>query len=366
MLKKKIILKNLSHWVRIGLRTKNMSSFGTVTVYTDKFPENLNENTQIIGTHNGKFHCDEVLATSILTLISPFQDAVIVRSRDPTIWNKCNVLVDVGAVYDPKLHRYDHHQISFQDNFGLGFVTRLSSAGLIYKHFGREILQKACQVEEKHLDYVYKQIYQNFFEHIDAIDNGINVSDGELKYQVTTTLSSRVGYFNPNWNTPEDEIDESKSFAAAMALTRAEFMQKVDHLTKVVLPARTLVEDAIKNRFSIHKSGHVIHLTTVCPWQSHIYDLEKEMDIVGEILYVVYKDTRGKFRIQCISESSGSFINRQSLPKAWWGIRDEALDKLTGVPGSIFVHASGFIGGHNTYEGVLSMADQSISNMKDE
>lgn len=29
----------------------------------------------------------------------------------------------------------------------------------------------------------------------------------------------------------------------------------------------------------------------------------------------------------------------------WRGIRDEALDQITGIPGCIFVHAGGFIGG---------------------
>ncbi len=29
----------------------------------------------------------------------------------------------------------------------------------------------------------------------------------------------------------------------------------------------------------------------------------------------------------------------------WRGVRDEALDKLTGIDGCIFVHAAGFIGG---------------------
>lgn len=33
------------------------------------------------------------------------------------------------------------------------------------------------------------------------------------------------------------------------------------------------------------------------------------------------------------------------MPEAWRGVRDEALSTLTGIPGCIFCHASGFIGG---------------------
>lgn len=39
-----------------------------------------------------------------------FANAKIVRSRDPAVLNPCDILVDVGAVYDPATHRYDHHQ----------------------------------------------------------------------------------------------------------------------------------------------------------------------------------------------------------------------------------------------------------------
>jgi len=45
----------------------------------------------------------------------------------------CDIVVDVGAVYDENLKRFDHHQRGFEGIFGHGFQTKLSSAGLIYK-----------------------------------------------------------------------------------------------------------------------------------------------------------------------------------------------------------------------------------------
>lgn len=47
--------------------------------------------------------------------------------------NTCDIVVDVGAVYDENLKRFDHHQRGFGEVFGHGFQTKLSSAGLIYK-----------------------------------------------------------------------------------------------------------------------------------------------------------------------------------------------------------------------------------------
>lgn len=44
-----------------------------------------------------------------------------------------DAVLDVGGLYDPATDRYDHHQRGFDHNFGNGFVTKLSSAGLVYK-----------------------------------------------------------------------------------------------------------------------------------------------------------------------------------------------------------------------------------------
>lgn len=46
-----------------------------------------------------------------------------------------DAVLDVGGVYDPSRDRYDHHQKGFEEMFGHGFKTKLSSAGLVYKVF---------------------------------------------------------------------------------------------------------------------------------------------------------------------------------------------------------------------------------------
>ena len=84
------------------------------------------------------------------------------------------------------------------------------------------------------------------------------------------------------------------------------------------------------------------------------------MGISGSVLYVLYGDTSGSWRIQAVPVDPTSFDSRKKLPEAWRGVRDEALSVLVGVPGAIFIHASGFIGGHSTKEGALSMAIQAL------
>ena len=64
-----------------------------------------------IGTHSGQFHCDECVACALLVnFTEEFKGAKVTRTRDLEILNKMDIVVDVGGVYDPKRHRYDHHQ----------------------------------------------------------------------------------------------------------------------------------------------------------------------------------------------------------------------------------------------------------------
>lgn len=63
-----------------------------------------------IGTHNGTFHCDEVLACCMLKILPEYNEAEIVRTRDENVLKTCDIVVDVGGKYEPKSHRYDHHQ----------------------------------------------------------------------------------------------------------------------------------------------------------------------------------------------------------------------------------------------------------------
>lgn len=61
--------------------------------------------------------------------------------------------------------------------------TKLSSAGLIFFHFGHKILSQGMHenAEKRMTETLFDKIYENFIEEIDAIDNGINQYDGEAR-----------------------------------------------------------------------------------------------------------------------------------------------------------------------------------------
>jgi urease accessory protein len=88
--------------------------------------------------------------------------------------------------------------------------------------------------------------------------------------------------------------------------------------------------------------------------KEHLYLLEKEE--AKEIYYVLYSDQSGKWRVQAVAKSTDSFESRKALPENWRGVRDSSLSELSGIPGCVFVHATGFIGGNETEAGALAMA----------
>lgn len=323
-----------------------------------------------IGTHNGCFHCDETLACSLLRMLPRFREAEIVRSRDPAVLADCTVVVDVGAEYNPATLRFDHHQKSFGHSLNSldsakTWTTKLSSAGLVYFHFGREIISLVLDgTSDKVTEKVFDKVYENFIQEIDAIDNGISTHDGEGRYSISTNLSSRVSHLSPNWN--DEEQDTDVGFYKAMELTKLEFLDRVNYYGRVWWAARDIVHNSIQERFSVHSSGRVLEFAQGgVPWKEHLFELEKENNLTGDssILYAIFTDQSGMWRILCVPAKPKSFDTRLALPQDWRGLRDAELEKVSGISGATFVHSAGFIGGNKTRGGILEMVEAALKQL---
>jgi len=61
----------------------------------------------------------------------------------------------------------------------------------------------------------------------------------------------------------------------------------------------------------VDSSGEIISLEQGgCPWKEHLFQLETSLEISPSIKYVLYTDTAGKWRIQCVPVRPDSFTNR--------------------------------------------------------
>ncbi|KAI1756345.1 putative UPF0160 protein C27H6.8 [Xylaria castorea] len=336
-----------------------------------------------IGTHNGHFHADEALAVNMLRQLPTYASASLVRTRDPALLATCHTVVDVGGEYDAAQNRYDHHQRTFATTFP-GRPTKLSSAGLVYLHFGKALVARRLGQGEDSEDVavVWRKLYESFVEALDAHDNGVSAYDPDALAAAGVekrfsdggfSLGAVVGRLNPNWNEPspsdpaEAQAAEDARFEKASSRIGEEFDLDLAYYASAWLPARAIVQAAYAKRREYDPEGRIMVLEgQAVPWKDHLYALEEEQktEDQNKVLYVLYAEKPtpdAKWRIQAVPVSKDSFQSRKSLPDPWRGARDEALDGITGVPGGVFVHASGFIGGNKTFEGAKAMADKACS-----
>jgi len=333
-----------------------------------------------IGTHNGHFHADEALAVYMLRLLPIYHASQLIRTRDPALLQTCHTVVDVGGEYDASTNRYDHHQRTFNTTFP-DRPTKLSSAGLVYMHFGKAIIAQHLGIAEDAAEtsIIWGEIYQSFIEALDAHDNGISAYDPKaiaaagLQKRFRDggfSLGAMVSRLNPNWNdpVPSDPVEaqkvEDEKFLAASTRIGEEFSRDLDYYTKSWLPARDIVHSAYAKRLEHDSKGRILVFDgQSVPWKDHLYTLEGNEGGDAKVLYVLYPENPtpdAKWRIQAVPVSKDSFESRMPLPEAWRGFRDEKLDEIAGVRGGVFVHAAGFIGGNKTFDGAKAMAIKAL------
>lgn len=323
-----------------------------------------------IVTHNGTFHCDEALACGLLKALPKFSALQVCRTRDKALIEQGLIVVDVGATFDVATKRFDHHQNSFTETFygdaNADRKIKLSSAGLVYKYYGKQILRELCPaLSASALPVVYKKMYDGFVEEIDGVDNGVELfTGGTRNYRISSGLSNRVSSLQvskmeaSNFSVKVQDHTQNQRFKEAMVLTTSEFCEQLHYLMEEWLPARVVVQAALESTTKVHASGEILRLDSSVPWKAHLVDLERDSGVFGRTKFCLFSDGAG-WRVQTVSTEEGGFDMR--IPLKWKGLRDDELSEASGIPGCVFVHASGFIGGNKTYEGALAMAVASLT-----
>lgn len=330
---------------------------------------------------SGTFHADEALAVYLLRILPTYQPSSLIRTRDPSLLATCHTVVDVGGEYSPATHRYDHHQRTFSTTFPQR-QTKLSSAGLIFLHFGKSIIAHHTKLPDDapEVALLWEKLYADFVEALDANDNGISVYDANATKGLTkrfsdggVTLGSLVSDLNYDFGDDKEAVatdepprspdrlqrEEDARFLKASTLMGTTFVRKLNYCYRDWLPARTQVRKVYASRKQYEAGGRIMVFSRGVPWKDHLYSLEAEHPAEEPVLYVLYPesaDVGSKWRIQAVGQSKDSFESRKALPEPWRGVRDETLDTVTGIDGCVFVHVNGFIGGNKTFDGTMKMA----------
>ena len=287
-------------------------------------------------THAGKFHADEIFGTILLEKL--YKNIDIIRLPEVDMLNLEGKLVfDIGG------GKFDHHQKGGNGERENGI--RYAAFGLLWKEFGMEFLKS---ISAENIEDCYHMFDKNFVQFIDAGDNGqIPFENIDIKLE---TVSDIIEGFNPNW---DEDIDSDVSFKDATDIARVIFDNKI-HSVIAKCRAKRFVEEAIEK-----SEDGILVLDRFMPYQEFVLD-SKNPKAPG-ILYAVFKSNRNGYNVRGIPVKLGSFENRKKLPAEWCGLRNEDLQKITGVQTATFCHNAGFICVAETMDDAMMLAKLAVS-----
>jgi uncharacterized UPF0160 family protein len=306
-----------------------------------------------VGTHDGVFHADDVLACAIVRMAlggegwewadEPTSDSAklaFVRTRDPRVLDDCDIVIDVGGVYDPDRGRFDHHQTGRAGARPSGVLY--SAAGLVWRKYGEIVCSNKAVAEE---------VDRKFVAPVCATDNGQKLFNGgtpAFEKIAPTSFSSLIASLNPCWYEypSHDGCFQSAVETAQYLLSRA--IKAAEGKAK----ARAIVREALR----ADPDAAVIRLDRFVPWEEEI------VESAPHALYVVFPNETGDTQmVQCVPDALGSFGKRKALPAAWSGLRDAAFCAATGVEDGVFCHPDVFICGARTREGAMRLARLAVA-----
>lgn len=290
-------------------------------------------------THSGCFHADEIFSTIILLLLTKN----LVLARIPKISGPINpsaIIYDIGGGV------FDHHQPG--GNGARENGIRYSSFGLMWKAYGRRVLEEYYNCSSSEAEILFNLIDEDLVQSVDCIDNGqiplINNFPTKIK-----SLSSSLADFYPSWNEVTPKLENEK-FLEALQMAYFIFNNTViKSINK--LKAKSIVEKAIDES----KDG-ILVLPQFMPWRT--WTSESTNAKAKKIKVVVFPSNRGGYTIATVPKSnSGKAI----FPEKWSGLSGKNLQQISGIETAMFCHPQRHIGAALLYLDALQMA-QSVIN----
>lgn len=378
----------------LNLGTYQNDFKGPLGVFTIEDEEELkillnkysDKNIKKVITHSGYFHADEVMGCLLIRYLKDYKNYIIIRSRNFDVIKYGDIVLDVGDIFDHEKLRYDHHQKTFTDSFSDKFNIRLSSAGLIYKFYGKESIKNIIkswglsneylnEKENENIEFIHIRIYETLIKMIDAIDNGYEKYDKKdkngnqiiINYNNESGYCKRVHRLNINYQKLKNfSFDEN--FILALNLAEEEFIESLSFICFIHMPGYIYVKNAYDNRFSFHKSGQVIYLENESPWKEHLLKIEEEhlerienKNDYKPILYTISKMPGDRFVIGTVPLKLGSFAYKKGIAKSLRGYSNDTNDMIVNISDIKFIHKSGFTGGTLSLKSAIEVVELSLN-----
>lgn len=310
--------------------------------------------------HDGVFHADDVLCVALLKCV--YDEVKVIRKRINSAEELALIelgvpegqrwyVLDTGNtdIVSDKLVAFDHHS---REKATYKNGVQLAACGKLFKYL------VACSMFDLNPEQV-ESFTKKVLMPVEAQDNGQTGSDFDLG----SNLLAWVSTFNSCWNESPvlkvDNVDvkvQDKYFDRAVEIVEEILEHEFLDLSSEE-QARKLVE------FAIDSSGNdeVVVLPQFIPWQKTITSYNENAVVKVKKLVIVFK-SGANWNIQMVPEAAGSFKTICSCPENWRGLKNAELSAQTGIQGSVFCHAAGFMAVFETQEAAIEAAHKVIVN----
>ena len=294
-------------------------------------------------THNGIFHCDEVVAIAILEIAHMNIGAFVVRTRDYNELNEADIVVDIGG------GRFDHHITGFNVCRTTG--EKYASAGLVWKDFAekaiRNILtEEDISIEDAEIKAIKEQIDGEVMIPVDMEDNGEKVSSHTFSF---------IPKFLPSWMDVSNYDDAFRRVEAiAFSILREIIKEKV---------VQVATKKEIKKRYDYINDGILEIPAQTMPWLEDVVSYNQIHN--NNVKFVIFPYPAGGWAAQSVPPSIEKKFNQLvSFPKEWAGGNEQTLPVISGVQDATFCHNGCFFVRAKTKEAIMEMCRSALQCTK--
>jgi uncharacterized UPF0160 family protein len=301
-------------------------------------------------THNDFFKLEDVLATALVRVFLPgYENAPIIRTNDvsnlqPHAEDPSAVFIHIGNEYDVARELYDNRAIDKTHH-----PRKMTAIGLVWVRVLNSLDPSLAQ---------HVASFVLYYDHVVRTTGALDTSLGGTIYRC-----------NNFFNTVEvfDRFDQLVHWFAAVIRYACLGEQPTPEdsqvkLTNLLLSFHNIKEWIREYKYHMENSAVEVRSTFATPGPLLVFDrYEPAFTIIApqapiEKLFAVYPTPTGDWIVQQISATEGALVGRKNLPSSWLGLRDEALDTVTGIPGCVICLPDGSAIGHHTKEGAEQLA----------
>ncbi len=290
--------------------------------------------TMNLGTHNGIFHCDEVVGIAILEIAYMNTDVYVVRTRNFDELNKLDIIIDVGG------GRFDHHMAGFDVCRSTG--EKYASAGLVWSNFAEEAIKNVMDKEDISIDdceikKIKEWIDREVIIPVDMEDNGEKVSIHTFSF---------IPKFLPSWMEIPNYDDAFSRVEAIVFDILKEIIK--DKIVQIV------TKKELQQRYDYINDGILEIPAQTMPWLEDVVRYNESNNY--RVKFVIFPYPAGGWAVQSVPPSiERKFEQLVSFPVEWAGGNEKTLPEISGIHDATFCHNGCFFARAKSKESVIEM-----------